>query len=137
MPEPLTLLHPEGQAEVSAVTEGGRVRVPPDAIRDSLGWELKESGLCRGDVCVPVADRSSLVDEDGIDLAALADALGLPLAVDAEAGAAAVGTPHADRAAGLASGQAPDFELPDLSGRMHTLSEHRGKKVLLIAYASW
>ncbi len=31
----------------------------------------------------------------------------------------------------------PDFELPDLAGRMHTLVEHRGKKVLFIAYASW
>ncbi len=33
--------------------------------------------------------------------------------------------------------EAPDFELPDLSGKMHRLSQHRGKKVLLIAYASW
>jgi peroxiredoxin len=27
--------------------------------------------------------------------------------------------------------------LPDLSGRMHALSDFRGKKVLLVAYASW
>ena len=32
---------------------------------------------------------------------------------------------------------APDFSLPDLAGRLHTLSDYRGKKVLLIAYASW
>ena len=32
---------------------------------------------------------------------------------------------------------APDFSLPDLHGRMHTLSAHRGKKALLIVYASW
>ena len=31
----------------------------------------------------------------------------------------------------------PDFELPDLSGTLHRLSDHRGRKVLLIAYASW
>ncbi|MCH7868912.1 MAG: redoxin domain-containing protein [Myxococcales bacterium] len=36
--------------------------------------------------------------------------------------------------AGLA---APDFSLPDLEGTLHSLSDHRGKKVLLIAYASW
>jgi peroxiredoxin len=32
---------------------------------------------------------------------------------------------------------APDFELPDLAGRLHTLSELRGKKVFLLFWASW
>ena len=32
---------------------------------------------------------------------------------------------------------APDFTLPDLAGQIHTLSDYRGKKVLLVAYASW
>ena len=32
---------------------------------------------------------------------------------------------------------APDFELPDLAGHMHRLSDHRGKKVFLLAWASW
>ena len=30
-----------------------------------------------------------------------------------------------------------DIRLPDLDGRLHSLSEHRGRKALLIAYASW
>ena len=42
-----------------------------------------------------------------------------------------------DRARALQSLQAPDFTLPDLDGRMHTLSEHRGRKVLLVTWASW
>ena len=33
--------------------------------------------------------------------------------------------------------KAPDFTLPDLDGRPHTLSGHRGKKILLVAWASW
>ena len=32
---------------------------------------------------------------------------------------------------------APDFTLPDSTGRMHRLSDHRGKKVLLVTWASW
>jgi peroxiredoxin len=32
---------------------------------------------------------------------------------------------------------APDFTLPDLDGRMHSLSDYRGKKVFLLAWASW
>jgi peroxiredoxin len=42
-----------------------------------------------------------------------------------------------DRAAALASLEAPDFALPDPTGRMHRLSDHRGKKVLLVTWASW
>jgi peroxiredoxin len=32
---------------------------------------------------------------------------------------------------------APDFTLPDLAGKPHTLSHLRGKKVLLVTWASW
>jgi peroxiredoxin len=41
------------------------------------------------------------------------------------------------RRAAMASLQAPDFGLPDLDGRRHRLSDYRGKKVLLAAWASW
>ncbi len=33
-----------------------------------------------------------------------------------------------------AGGKAPDFELPDQNGKMHTLKEYRGKKVILYFY---
>jgi hypothetical protein len=42
-----------------------------------------------------------------------------------------------ERAAVLASLEAPDFALPDVAGRVHRLSDHRGKKVLLVTWASW
>jgi hypothetical protein len=102
-----------------------------------LGWELKPEGLCQGDVCVPVADGDALANADGIDLAALADVLRRPLALDAEEGAAVLGVPAAERRAQLDTLEAPDFTLPGIDGTLHTLSDHRGKKVLLIAYASW
>ena len=31
----------------------------------------------------------------------------------------------------------PDFHLPRLDGKMGRLSDHRGKKVVLINFASW
>jgi peroxiredoxin len=37
----------------------------------------------------------------------------------------------------MTSLEAPDFTLPDLEGALHSLSDHRGKKRLLIAWASW
>jgi hypothetical protein len=123
--------------EVDAVPTPRGFAIPEADVRSALGWKLEERGLCRAAVCIPVPDREALVGEEGLDLATLAGLLGRPLAVDAEAKAAALGTAAADRTAALVGGRAPDFRLPDLEGRMHALSEHRGKKVLLIAYASW
>jgi hypothetical protein len=74
---------------------------------------------------------------EGAELLARAEAEGRPVAVDQEAHAAYLGVTARARATVLASLEAPDFTLPDLEGRLHSLSEHRGKKVLLVAYASW
>ncbi|MXW26331.1 MAG: redoxin domain-containing protein [Dehalococcoidia bacterium] len=101
-----------------------------------LGWELQPEGLCRGTMCVPV-DQEALVREDGLDLRILADALQRPLVTDEGHAVAALGASHHDRGDVLASLEAPDFTLPDLEGNLHSLSDHRGKKVLLVAYASW
>ena len=122
---------------LDATLDGGRVWIASDALERATGWVLKPEGLCREAVCVPVRERAALVGPQGVELAAFASALGRPLALDLEERTAALGTAAADRAQTLASLEAPDFALPDLSGRIHRLSEHRGKKALLIAYASW
>ncbi len=71
------------------------------------------------------------------ELPARAERLDRPLALDAEERAAYLGVSAATRAAALASLEAPDFTLSDLDGRPHTLSAHRGRKVLLVVYGSW
>jgi hypothetical protein len=75
--------------------------------------------------------------QDGVDLATQAEAAGRPVAVDLEERAAYLGVPAPERARKLASLEAPDFTLPDPDGRLHSLSDHRGRKVFLVAYASW
>lgn len=124
-------------ATVDAEILDGRVLVAPDALPDALGWTLKPEGLCRDDVCVPVRDRSALVIGDRVDLVAAADALGRPAVVDADAAIVAVALDREQRRAALESLTAPDVVLPDLDGNPHALSEWRGQKRLLHAFASW
>jgi hypothetical protein len=78
-----------------------------------------------------------LTQAEALERARRAQAAGRPVAIDQDERAAYLGVAASERAAALASLQAPDFTLPDLDGRLHTLSAHRGTKVLLVAYASW
>ena len=134
----LTIVQPSAEATVDARLDGGRVLLDGAALERGTGWERKPEGLCRGDVCVPVRDTTAVDGPDGtVDLAGVATLLHRPLVVDADAGAAFLGEAAAERAQALQSGMAPDFTLPDLGGRLHTLSDHRGTKVFLVAWASW
>ena len=137
MRDAFTILDGVRVTRVDASVDGDRVRIAAAAVHAQLGWELKPEGLCREGVCIPVRDRAALGSEDGLDLATLAELTDRPLALDLAEKCAALGSSHTSRAAALASLEAPDFELPDLHGQRHSLSEQRGKKVLLIAYASW
>jgi hypothetical protein len=122
---------------VEAIVDGDAIRLSPAALEKALGWELKPEGLCRAGTCVRVRDRAALVREDAIDLAALARLLDRPLAADGDEAVVVLGASAADRAHRLGSMEAPDFTLPDLQGRPHSLRDQRGRKTLLIAWASW
>jgi hypothetical protein len=132
-----TLLIDGDAAPLAARGDGDSVRIPAQSVASVLGWEIKPQGLCRGEVCIPLRNAAELVGSDGVDLAVLARLIGRPLALDAEEGAGCLGSSPAERAAQLATLEAPDFTLPDLDGKPHSLSRQRGKKVLLVAYASW
>jgi hypothetical protein len=128
----------DGRAvEIPARVSAGRVRLEPAGLKDGLGWEVHDGLLCSDAMCIPVADERALVSDEGVDLETLARTFDRALAVDVEERAAYLGGSARERAQALASQQAPDFTLPDLEGRLHSLSEQRGRKVLLVAWASW
>ena len=126
---------------VAAKPEGDNLWLSNADLTKASGWELKPEGACLGDVCIPIppARTAEFVRDGGrsFNLAALARHLGQPVVHDDKNGVWYFGEAAATRRATLASLEAPDFELPDLDGKMHRLSDYRGKKVLLAAWASW
>jgi hypothetical protein len=122
-----------------ARVEGERLWLSPLELESATGWSSRPEGLCRGSVCVPIPPgrERELLRGEQVDAAALWRHLGQPLVHSADGSAWVLGTAAADRAAALRSLQAPDFALPDRTGRQHALSEHRGTKVLLVSWASW
>jgi hypothetical protein len=136
-----TVIYDDRVASISeAEARGDDFWIPLAAVREATGWELKPQGLCRGERCVPIPpgrrDEFLRGDSD-VNLAALARQLGQPVLHDDSHAIWFFGDCAEDRRAALSSLQAPDFRLPDLDGRMHSLSDFRGRKVLLLSWASW
>ena len=132
----VTLIDDGVVRDVDATIENERVLLSPETLA-TLGWELHPEGLCRDGLCIPVPAGTVLEVGGRVDLVALARVLDRPVAVDADERAAYLGVSSGDRGRALHSLVAPDFALPDLAGRPHRLSDHRGKKILLVVYASW
>lgn len=132
-----TLIDSERAVEVTARVDGERVLLEPGSLKDVLGWEIHDRLLCSDAMCIPLTDEAALIHAGGVELVAFSRALDRPLAVDVEERAAYLGGSPRERAQALASQHAPDFTLPDLAGRARSLGEHRGKKILLVAWASW
>ena len=132
-----TVIDGERAVTVAARLSGGRVLLDPAGLHEALGWEIHDGLLCNDSMCIPLESEAAVVREGAIDLAGLAAAMDRALAVDLDERAAFLGGSARERAQVLGSQQAPDFALPDLAGRTHTLGEHRGKKILLVAWASW
>jgi len=122
---------------IDSKAEGMTLRLATEPLLEALGWEQKPEGLCQGEVCIPIASRPHLITAKGVDLRALGEVLGRPVAVDLEESVVSFGAETAAHGRALSEGLAPDFSLPDLSGKEYSLSSFKGKKVLLIAYASW
>ncbi|MDA1264952.1 MAG: hypothetical protein O2816_07735 [Planctomycetota bacterium] len=138
----LTVLSPSGARVVDVVRdEAERSWVDGRALSALTGLAIKPEGLCSQDACVPwprdgVAQRTR-EGKDEYDLIALLDHVGAPL-VRAEKGDVwSIGEPTLVRAALLEDGRAPEVILRDRKDSTWKLSEQRGKKVLLVTWASW
>ena len=116
--------------------------VPADLPRVN-GFELKPEGACLDELCVPVLqDRDSelLVIRSGqkwFNVTELARRLLQPFVADHDQRVWSLGGIPVTRTRFLSAAVAPDFALPDRQGTLVRLSDFRGKKVLLVTWASW
>lgn len=137
----VTIIYEDKATSVqNAQAQGDDLWMPMSELQAATGWELKPQGLCRDDRCVPIplARRDQFLRAgDRVNLAALARQLGQPVVHDDSHALWFFGESAEARHNTLASLKAPDFTLPDIDGKMHSLSDYRGSKVLLLSWASW
>src|SRR6266480_3428899 len=104
---------------------------------------VKPQGVCRDSLCFPLPRNrnAEFISRTGsttwFNLSGFARLIKQPFASDQKLGVWYFGPLTEERNGYIASLTAPDFTLPDLNGRSHSLKEFRGKKVLLVTWASW
>jgi hypothetical protein len=96
-------------------------------------FEVKPQGACRADVCIPLS--KNLRQGEWFHLTGFARKIGETFVADS--GVWSFGEIPVVRAGFLNSRIAPDFAVPDRKGHVVHLSDFRGKKVLVVTWASW
>lgn len=97
------------------------------------GFELKPQGACKDEVCIPVS--KDLRHGAFFNLTGFAHKVHQPVVSDS--GVWSFGDIPLLRSAFTNSRVAPGFAVPDRKGRVVHLSDFRGKKVLIVTWASW
>ena len=112
-----------------------RLELRPEEIEQATGWALEPEGACRDGVCVPLPPLAA--DAEGrIDVRVVADQLGMPVAHDESHRLWALG-PRSGARRVLETARMPDLVLPDFDGNAFDFASLRGRKVVLMAWASW
>ena len=138
-----TVVYDDSATEINpAQLDGDQLWVTTVDLARATRFEVKPQGVCRDELCFPLPKARSgefLRRESGntwFNLTAFAGLVHQPVAVDAARSAWYFGL-RSDQQQRLESLRAPNFTLPDMAGKLHSLSDFRGKKVFLITWASW
>lgn len=124
-----------------AVVDGEDLLVPVDQVAAITGFELKPQGLCAGEVCIPMPTSEPWVAErDGkklFNVTRFAKRVDQAFVSDKDLKVWSFTPVPRPETSPLLAGEAPDFALQDRDGRTVRLSDFRGKKVLVLTWASW
>ena len=130
--------------EVSAAPEpSSDLWITTSDLTRATRFVIKPQGVCRDELCFPLPKnrKAEFVSKRGstswFNLSEFARLIKQPFVTDQKNGVWYFGARAADRNTYLTSLEAPNFTLPDLNGKPHALADFRGKKVLLVTWASW
>jgi hypothetical protein len=138
-----TIVYDDTATDLTAAREdAGQLWITTADLKRATRFEVKSQGVCRDELCFPLpkARRQEFIRKtppvSWFNMMAFADLVHQPVAHDAALATWYFGL-RSDQRQQLSSLQAPDFTLPDLHGKLHRLSDFRGKKTLLVTWASW
>jgi hypothetical protein len=138
-----TIVYDDTATDLAEAREdAGQLWITTADLKRATRFEVKPQGVCRDELCFPLpkARQQEFVHKTPpvtwFNMTAFAALVHQPVAHDAALSTWYFGL-RSDQRQQLSSLQAPDFTLPDLNGKLHRLSDFRGKKILLVTWASW
>ena len=142
-----TIVYDDTATDLAAAREdAGQLWITTADLKRATRFEVKPQGVCRDELCFPlpkarqrslfIRRRQRQLKSTWFNMTAFAELVHQPVAHDAALSTWYFGL-RSDQRQQLSSLQAPDFTLPDLQGKLHRLSDFRGKKILLVTWASW
>ena len=130
----LTLLYDGRQTALAkSRVESGDLWIPVAELPRVNEFTVKPQGACRADVCIPLP--KALKRGGWLNLSGFAQQV--RQAVVNEGALWSFGEMPEVRSGFLQSRTAPEFSAPDRQGKPVTLHDFRGRKVLLLTWASW
>jgi hypothetical protein len=140
----ITVIYDEKATDINpTISESKDLWLNKKDLTRATRFVVKPQGVCRDELCFPLPKnrKAQFLTRKGntewFNLSEFARLIKQPVAFDDKNGVYYFG-PRADaQNSHLNSLEAPDFSLPDLNGKTHSLTDFRGKKVLLVTWASW
>lgn len=130
--------------EVSAPAQESKdLWVTMKDLKRATKFVVKPQGVCRDELCFPIPKtrKAEFISKKGsvewFNLSEFARLLKQPVAADEKRGVWYFGPRPESQNEYLDSLDAPNFTLPDVNGKPHSLADYRGKKVMLLTWASW
>jgi hypothetical protein len=139
---PVTVIYDDITTKVNGQEDLGQLWITTSDLTRATRFEVKPQGVCRDELCFPLPKAKQnefLRNQSGkpwFNLTSFATLVNQPVAHDMPTATWYFGL-RSDQRQTLASLRAPDFTLPDVNGKLHSLSDFRGKKILLVTWASW
>ena len=138
-----TVIYDDVATEINpANQEAGQLWITTGDLTRATGFEVKPQGVCRAELCFPLPQARQkeflrgATGKQWFNLLAFAQLVQQPVAHDEALSTWYFGL-RSDQRQILSSLEAPNFTLPDMNGKLHSLADFRGKKVLLVTWASW
>jgi hypothetical protein len=135
----VTVIHEHQTLTINAQIKDNDLWLTRKDVEQKLGWTMKPEGLCQDEQCFPypIDAEIGFLENEHLNVSAFWRLMEKPVLYDEMRETWLLGAGHKERSEKLFSLEAPDFRLPDLHGKFHSLSDYRGKRVYLTTWSSW
>ena len=143
MDQKITIIANDNVTEVNAFSSDKKeLWIREDELNSATGYTIKESGVCYDplNICIPLSEEGFIQNKSThqwLNVSKLSERLEQACISSEDQFVWSLGLIPESRKVLLNSSKAPNFEIEDMNGETIKLSDFKGKKVLIVTWATW